>query len=286
MHICKSVHNVQHWVATPNIFLSGITSRKFLFRPRSAVFICNKCKSQRFFLLHFQLHYFIKTELFSWPGRLEVLDVCVCWGRWGGGFHKWICQSPNSSHCWHYKIWLLKKTTDNFLVFLFWIEEDTEIAGFQIECANTANQSLPFLKCKTPLEREWKNKSQHHFHHCIFRVLLTICCLFFLTWTKSTESCLVNKRQQWMNVSSCHLVLMEAVDQHSPSPSQQPCQGMFPAGTMGPALILAGAAQSHCTWRQGRGHPMPGGKKHVFAILFYEIYSISFSSIGLGMLVS
>lgn len=66
---------------------------------------------------------------------------------------------------------------------------------------------------------------------------------------------------------------------------------MFPAGTLGPALLLllltaaaAAAAQSDCTRSQGRGHPMPGGT--TFTIVFYEVNSISFRSIGLGMLAS
>lgn len=43
-------------------------------------------------------------------------------------------------------------------------------------------------------------------------------------------------------MSPCHLVVMEAIDQYSPSPSQQACQGMFPAGTLVRPVVLTVAA--------------------------------------------
>lgn len=160
MYICKSVWifflqllKVQHWVATSikyviyplkhNLNVSNKThfclasnQANSYLDPEVLFSLLINAKVRDLFLFHFQLHYFIKTEMFSWPGGLGVLGGCVCVCVCGGEFfHKWICQSPNSSHCWYYKIWWLKKT-DNFLLFLLWIEEDTEIAGFQIECAN------------------------------------------------------------------------------------------------------------------------------------------------------
>lgn len=124
-------------------------------------------KSELFFLFHFQLHHFIKTETFSWPAGLGVL------GGVRGGVQRVFPQMNMSITKLQSLLTLqnlLLKKNRQLPPFFLWSGEDTEIAGFQIaECANTANQSLPLLNCKTPHKREWKNRTLHHrFHHRIF----------------------------------------------------------------------------------------------------------------------
>ena len=56
-------------------------------------------------------------------------------------------------------------------------------------------------------------------------------------------------------------MVVEAISQDSPGTSQQSCQAMSPAGTVGalvgPPILTAAAPEMNCTRHYSRGHLMP-----------------------------